>query len=189
MFLLIEVSDSQPAIQPALIVAACALLFTVASFWWINARQGRLRSYEPHSFASAVSGERVHIRLPLALHNTGAKPIVVQNLRLRFLDEPALAIGLPWQITRTQLRPIPEDYEDMPAVFAVSGRSVVQKYVEFVETVPGFALDQREYAVTVEAKLGHRKNWVPLVKFQLRAQNIKNQALYLAHSNDPGWNG
>ncbi|MFI6354226.1 SsgA family sporulation/cell division regulator [Streptomyces sp. NPDC050743] len=32
----------------------------------------------------------VRVRLPLVLHNTGAKPMVVQDLRLTFPDEPCL---------------------------------------------------------------------------------------------------
>lgn len=74
------------ALPPAVIVAMCALAFTVLSFWWLNARQGRLKSYAPHTFAAAVTPEKTLVRLPVILFNTGPKPIVVQNLRLAFLD-------------------------------------------------------------------------------------------------------
>ncbi|MHA5055071.1 hypothetical protein, partial [Streptomyces sp. SD15] len=70
------------SISAAGFLSVCALLFTIASFWWLNARQGCLRSWEPHSFAAIASGSVVRLRLPLVVHNTGVKPIVVQDLRL-----------------------------------------------------------------------------------------------------------
>jgi hypothetical protein len=59
---------------------ACALVFTVASFWWIQVRRGRIQTYAPHSFAAAVTTDMIRIRLPLVFYNTGARAIVVQNL-------------------------------------------------------------------------------------------------------------
>ena len=66
----------------ATVVAICALAFTIASFWWLNARRGRLKTYEPHTFAAAITPQVVRLRLPLVLYNTGAIPIIVQNLRV-----------------------------------------------------------------------------------------------------------
>jgi len=43
-------------------------VFTVASFWWLNARQGVLRSWEPHSFAAAVTPQLARLRFPLVLY-------------------------------------------------------------------------------------------------------------------------
>ena len=75
---------------PAVVVAACALLFTVASFWWLNARRGRLRSFEPHSFAAYYTPALALIRVPVIFYNNGAAPIVVQDLRLVFPSETVL---------------------------------------------------------------------------------------------------
>jgi hypothetical protein len=48
-----------------------------------NARRGNLQSYEPHTFAAAITPQLVRIRLPLVIYNTGTEPIVIQNLRLQ----------------------------------------------------------------------------------------------------------
>ncbi|MGW1341875.1 hypothetical protein ACWCOV_12575 [Kribbella sp. NPDC002412] len=143
---------------------------------------------EPHSIAYVVNGsEFLLVRLPLPFHNAGAKPIIVQNLRLRFPNEAGAINGLPWRVTRRQLRPEGDDYEDLPAVFSVAGRTVVQKYIEFGGPFPGLALEPREYFVRVEAKLAHKKDWVSVAAFPLRAQNITSGTTYIAHSNDSGY--
>lgn len=179
-------AEGSSAFDPGWLIALSALFFTVGSFWWIQVRRGRLTGFEPHSFAAVVSGSAVLLlRLPLAIHNTGAKPIIVQGLKLTFPDEPDAVIGLPWRNTRTQLRPDPDDYEDLPAVFSIAGRTVAQKYIEFGGPFPGIVLEAREYTVKVEAKLSHKKEWTALVKFPLRAQNITDPSVYIAHSNDP----
>jgi hypothetical protein len=57
------------------LIACLALTFTIGSFWWLNARQGRLTSFEPHSFAAVAIPMQSRVRFPLVLYNTGAKPI------------------------------------------------------------------------------------------------------------------
>ncbi|WP_461073610.1 hypothetical protein, partial [Streptomyces pseudoechinosporeus] len=82
------------SITPVVVVALCSLLvalfsliFTVASFWRLNAYQGKLKSWEPRSFVALINGSVLSFRFPLVLHNTGAKPIVVQEFRMRIIGE------------------------------------------------------------------------------------------------------
>ena len=74
---------------PSVAIASLALLFTVGSFWWLNARQGRLKSYEPQSFAACRIPDKLRLLFPLVLYNSGATPIVVQDMRLTFLRNHA----------------------------------------------------------------------------------------------------
>ncbi|GHB72305.1 hypothetical protein GCM10010377_73630 [Streptomyces viridiviolaceus] len=39
--------NASESLTAASVVSVCALIFTVASFWWLNARQGRLETWEP----------------------------------------------------------------------------------------------------------------------------------------------
>lgn len=110
------------SLSAASIVSVSALLFTVASFWWLNARQGRLESWEPHSFAAIVRGSMIRLRLPLVLHNSGAKPIIVQDLRLSFPDEPASHLPLLWTSSASRLQPGPDEESELPTGFVVAGR-------------------------------------------------------------------
>ncbi|SDT37127.1 hypothetical protein [Jiangella sp. DSM 45060] len=166
----------------SLVVAGLALFFTIGSFWWLYARRGPLQISEPHTFAAYVSDNDVRIRLPLVMYNTGAVPIVVQNLRMVFPEDNA-PLDYPWRNTRTQLTPASGDNDDLPAVFAVPGRQVVQKFIEFGGPFPGFVPVGRDVTAGIEAKLGHRDTWQHLLTFTLHMQHVAQKGIYLAHSN------
>lgn len=93
----------------SLLVASMALVFTIGSFWWLNGRRGRLKSFEPHSFALGIMPADlvVLLRFPLVLYNTGATPIVVQDIRLTFPKESYATAPLPRRNTRSQIMPMP----------------------------------------------------------------------------------
>jgi hypothetical protein len=170
----------------ALVVAVCALLFTVGSFYWLNARQGSLKSFEPHTFAAAVGGKAVlRLRFPLVFYNSGAKPIVVQDLRLAFPDVPSSVLPLAWSSSRTQLKPEAGDVQDFPSVFAVQGRTAQRHFIEFADPFSGFSVDRTDYRVRVEAELGHKRGWTTIVEFTLRAGVIVHPANYVTYSNSP----
>jgi len=166
-------------------LALAALAFAVLSFWWLNARRGRLKSYRPHSYAARVDPDLTLLRLPLVFYNTGAAPIVVQNLRVRFPDESGDLLGFPWRITRKTLRPMPDDYLDLPAVFSVPGRTAVQMFVEFGGPWPGFAMIGKEFRVVVDVRLGHKETWTELLEFSLLARGISAPDQYIAYGNEP----
>jgi hypothetical protein len=85
----------------ALLVAVLALLFTVASFWWLNAGRGSLQVGQSGAYAFAI---KPMLRLPTAFHNTGPRALIVTDLRL-LLVEDAAQPPLRWIATTSQLRP------------------------------------------------------------------------------------
>ncbi|MEV6112598.1 hypothetical protein AB0L59_08715 [Streptomyces sp. NPDC052109] len=177
---------NQPSpISDAGAISLCALIFTISSFWWINARQGCLESWEPQSFAAIVHCSLTRLRLPLVLHNTGAKPIVVQDLRMTFPDEPASHLPLLWMSSPSRLRPGLDEEPKLPAGFAVAGREAQQLFMEFEAPFAGFVLEPRDYRVQMQVRVGHRKGWRPLLTFTLRAANIIDRDRYTVYSNAP----
>ncbi|MEV5735023.1 hypothetical protein [Streptomyces sp. NPDC052292] len=169
----------------ASVVSVCALLFTVASFWWLNARQGRLQAWEPHSFAAIVHGSTARLRLPLVLHNTGPKPIVVQDLILTFPDEPASHLPLLWVSSPSRLQPGPDEEAKLPAGFVVPGREAQQLFLEFDAPFSGFLPEARDYKAQIQVRVGHRKGWRRLLTFTLRAANIIDPDRYTVYNNAP----
>ncbi|GGR52566.1 hypothetical protein [Streptomyces aurantiogriseus] len=164
--------NATSSLSAASIVSVSALVFTVASFWWINARQGRLESWEPHSFAAIVHSSMVRLRFPLVLHNTGAKPIVVQDFRLSFPDEPASHLPLLWTSSPSRLQPGPDEESELPAGFVVAGREAQQRFIEFEAPFSGLIPEARDYKVRIQVRVGHRKGWRTLLTFTLRTTNI-----------------
>ena len=126
------------------------------------------------------------IRLPLVLYNTGAKPIIVQDLRLSFLEKPGIG-PLPWRTSRSQLKPDTDDGSKLPAAFSIPGRTAQQHFIEFgidlKNPLPGIDLKTRQYQVLVEVLLGHKKRWRQLLTFPLGAKHIEKPVAYLAYSN------
>ncbi|MEU2491035.1 hypothetical protein [Streptomyces sp. NPDC007883] len=173
------------SLSAASVVSVSALVFTVASFWWLNARQGRLETWEPHSFAAICHGSMVRLRLPLVLHNTGAKPIVVQDLMLSFPDEPASHLPLLWTSSPSRLQPGPDEEPKLPAGFVVGGREAKQLFIEFEAPFTGLVPEARDYKVRIQARVGHRKGWRSLLTFTLRTTNIIYPDRYTVYNNAP----
>lgn len=173
------------SLSAASVVSVSALVFTVASFWWLNARQGRLETWEPHSFAAICHGSLVRLRLPLVLHNTGAKPIVVQDLMLSFPDEPASHLPLLWTSSPSRLQPGPDEEPTLPAGFVVGGREAKQLFIEFEAPFTGLVPEARDYKVRIQARVGHRKGWRSLLTFTLRTTNIIYPDRYTVYNNAP----
>jgi hypothetical protein len=115
---------------PAVIVAALALIFTVTSFWWLNARTGDLVSYSVTTFAGSIHVDSLVIQLPVVIHNTGAKTRVVRALRLQGMDQSKSLFHLAAQKFETKLES-ENDGSDFVHAFAIEGRSVITKYIRF----------------------------------------------------------
>jgi hypothetical protein len=165
----------------AVLVAALALLFTVASFWWIQVRRGRLVSYEPQSYSGYVMGDGFRFRLPLSIYNTGARTLVVIDLRLCFVD---LDVTVPVITFRRSLKPTSDDVEDFAHPFAVPGRSVVSRFVEFGSNHWAPAPDTR-YRLRVEARAGDDGEWSELVRFELSSPEKEKARAYITYRRDP----
>lgn len=172
-----------------------ALLFTAATFWWLNARLGVLKSWEPQTYAMSLSRDYVRVRLPLILYNTGASSIVVLDMRMRFPDEPQALWPLRWSGTSEELMPRSVDDVAAPTGFAVAGRTAEKTVASFSVPSPGFIPEVRDYQVVVEAVLGQRKlwrrvlkrddRWQPFVRFTLRLGPMRYSGSYVGYSNAP----
>jgi hypothetical protein len=139
-------------------------------------------SFEPHSFAACATPQQSRVRLPMVLYNTGAKPIVVQDMRLRFPEDESPI--LPWALTRSQLKPANDDGHAFPAVFSILGRTAQQIFVEFGGPFAG-GVPARDRQAKIDVKLGHREGWDHLITFTLRAARITDPKHFITYSNGP----
>lgn len=154
-----------------------ALVFTVASFWWLWLRSGRLTASAPRFFAAAANAQQVRIRFPLVLHNSGARPIVVEDLRLSIDDRQ-----LDWISTRKTVRTLTDDWVDFASPFAVPDRAALSVIAEFGEDASGWKPEAaRCYQVTIE--WFSREEWRPLVLFEWWAPPAATMGQYIGHRN------
>jgi len=191
-----------PLVTPALVVSVLALLFTVLSFWWIQARRGRLETFAPHSYAGSFSLDDLLLSLPMVPHNTGPAPIVVLDFRLRIDktdEQAALAQGederallpfyMSWRAIQPKLEPAPPGGgRVMPSPIPLEGRRAVERFIEFSRRSPALLPLNGPYTATVEVKLAHRPSWRPIVRFPLHTElHGGDPAAYIPRTNDPAW--
>lgn len=200
----VGVSDAW--ITPGLVASVCALFFTIGSFWWIQVRRGRLRSYSPQVYAAAFGPNKILIVLPLVIHNPAPAPLAVVGLRLRVdlpearrrdvaeptADSVALPKIMPWIACRSHVY---SDSRTYNAPFAVDGRGMVEKFVEFQWDDPLTTLADGPYVVTVEIRSAPRRwwqkdRWRRLLQFDLNTQlSTESRASFLTRTNDLEFTG
>ncbi|MER6085981.1 hypothetical protein [Streptomyces sp. NPDC001833] len=67
----------------------------------------------------------------------------------------------------------------------MAGREARQLFIEFEAPFSGFLPEARDYRVQVQARVGHRKGWRPLLTFTLRAAGIVDPDRYTVYNNAP----
>jgi hypothetical protein len=161
--------SSADASLAAVLVAAIALVFSVASFWWLNARRGKQIVTEPHAFVIAGSDSTVLIlRFPVVIANSGARTTVVRDIQFRFSSDTGQVLPLPWRGTYSILPGGPESVREYPTPFAVPPREAIPLNIEFGGPFPGLAVEPgKTYSVEIEVIPTHRNVWRPVVKFDL----------------------
>lgn len=201
-------------LTPALVMSVLALAFSIASFWWIQARHGRLISFAPQSFAGALRTKPV-LNVPLVLHNTGAVPLIVRNFRLR-LDSPsstgpnsAFPMNMSWSARQGQLEPAGElrgvahGTRSMPAPFPVGPRSAESTFIEFQTRQNSLDLRAGPLTARVDVRVegrswwdrlrtkSDRDGWSTLLSFGLNTQlaGSEDSSAYITRTNDPLWAG
>jgi hypothetical protein len=155
-----------------------ALLFTVASFWWVYLRRGGLEATSPTTYSAIATDEEVLITLPLVVFNKGAAAIVVEDLRLTVAGRT-----LRWRCIRSSVDPAYGDVVDLPAPFAIPGRTAHRVFAEFSESPTRWTPELgRAYDAQVEVRT--RGRWRPLLDFEWWAPRNDLDA-YVAHGNEP----
>lgn len=163
------------------LIAVLALLFTVASFWWVNARPGRLVGSIPTTFALFLDSTTAKFRIPVIIYNTGARTTVVEALRLAIVHsdkEP-----LEWVTTGTRLRPIKGEKDDFAAPFPIDGRRAVQIFPDFKESPPSWRPEPGStHLLAVQAYTLGKRQWRTIVEFPLTVP-AENWDRFLVHRN------
>ncbi|MGI8693224.1 MAG: hypothetical protein ACR2JK_10035 [Geodermatophilaceae bacterium] len=169
------------------VIAISALLFTVASFWWLQARRGPLRCFPVQAFSGCLHADLVLIRVPLSIFNSGPVARVAVDLQLRLVPPTGDALTLPSSTFRKSLMPRTDDTVDFVHPFAVPGRSVVAHHVEFARTVgpPASLLAGSPCTAVVEAQVDQDTTWTEVGRFPLHIEIMGDPRVYITYSNHP----
>jgi hypothetical protein len=166
-------------------ISCLALLFTIGSFYWLQARKGRLKLFPVIAFSGYWNKSRLVLRLPVILFNSGARPRVITALRLVTTDNRGKRIVLECHSFRKTIDPTSEDMEDMAHAYAIPARQVVTKHAHFaVDSLPVF--NQAEPAsFQVQALVDDSTNWRKMGNVMVHVE-IMYTSSYITYSNNPG---
>lgn len=183
-------------ITPSVATSVLALLFTVASFWLIQVRRGRLRIDTGHTLSGALLSDKSIIYLPLVFQNPAPAALVVADLRLVLEQLPSspaasyLPARLFWIASHAAVYPETGKHRDYAFPFPVEGRKAVSKVIEFQWEGQTHGLEHGPYKASVEALVTpqrfNRKRWKRLLTVDLHTElwDATRDRL-LPRSNDP----
>ncbi|MEV7648187.1 hypothetical protein [Arthrobacter sp. NPDC089319] len=166
-------------------ISCLALFFTIGSFYWLQARKGRLKLYPVITFSGFWNKSRLVLRLPMILFNSGACPRVITALRLVTTDDKGTNIELECHSFRRTIGPTSEDMEDMAHAYTIPPRQVVTKYAHFaVDSLPAFN-QAGPVSFQVQALVDDSTVWRKLGDLVVHIE-IMYTSSYITYSNNPG---
>lgn len=169
----------------AFVISVLALVFTIATFWWMNWRRGSLLVGPPRSYAAKGSlADRLLIELPLVFFNRGATPVVVQNLRLRLGHEASDARPLTFTATVDKLGT--DQGRALATQFPVRPQEASLWICEFQRNPGQLVFEVRAYEIILEAVLNNSSIWRELARFDLNVRNRNLPAInqgFITHDN------
>jgi hypothetical protein len=165
----------------SVLIAVLALLFTVASFWWLQARTGKVTAATPSAYAFA---SKPRLRVPLAFFNDCARPLLISDLRIVILEggrDP-----LQWVTTRKLLRPEEEDGFSYKTPFAVPGRGTREVIAEFGDNAGWSPEPESKWTFQLQAHVHPSEEWIEVTTSSWWAPGPEaDLARYIAYSNEP----
>ncbi len=167
----------------AVIVALRAIAFTSTSFWWLHARSGALEAARPQVYAFV---DIVRLRLPLAFFNTGARALLVSDLRVVIGDQPE-RMPLLWITTRSVLQPGgADDRFAFATPFAVQGRNTREIIAEFGDNFDWTPAPGSRHELRLQALVHPSEAWTDVTTFEWWAPpSAELMHRYMAYRNAP----
>jgi hypothetical protein len=147
-------------------VPIAAIIWTVASFWWLHWRSGKIIASSPRSFSVAKQPEKLIIEIPLSFFNTGAAPIIIDNLMLKVRHQKRVLL-FRCDFTRDELN---KDSHHWATQIALNGRQAIFNVFSFylktnASTISSFSLG--EYACSLLIKINGKHKYKELPSFIL----------------------
>lgn len=188
-------------ITPPGVISVAALIFTLASFWWIQVRRGRLRVETGPVFSGAITSGKIVFNVPLVFHNPGPAALVVADIKLYLSggggvgdenspDRTALPKRMFWIAFHGSVYPESGKHRQFAMPFAVEGRKSVERVIEFQWDNPETQLENGPYTATVEVLVlpqrWRRRRWRTTCTYQLRTDLWSaDRARLIPRTNDP----
>jgi hypothetical protein len=128
--------------------------------------------------------DKVRLRLPLAFFNTGAKALIVSDLRLVLEDSAREPFA--WITTRSKLRPDADDDFAFATPFVVPGRGTREVIAEVGDDLGWTPAPDSSHRLCLEARVHPWDHWRRVVEFEWWAPpSAELMGTYVAYENRP----
>lgn len=185
-------------ITPPVVISVAALIFTLASFWWIQVRRGRLRVETGPVFSGAITSNKIVFNVPLVFHNPAPASLVVADIKLHLSgggdesspDRKALPKRMFWIAFHGSVYPESDKHRQFAMPFAVEGRKSVERVIEFQWDNPETQLEDGPYTANVEVLVlpqrWRQRRWRTTCTYPLRTDLWSGaRAALIPRTNDP----
>ncbi len=165
----------------SLIISLLAIGLAAFSFWWLNWRPAKLYVATPPTYAGHGS-EKLLLEFPFVFYNSGARPVVVDNLRLQLPTDG----GEPLHFTATVEKLGTDEGRAFATPFFVGSRQAVKLICEFQRNPGKLTFKVREYTVQLDGRLNGGLEWEKLHSFVLAVTPRSLETLgtrLIAHEN------
>ena len=156
----------------ATVASIVALVWVVFSFWWMHWRRGRLAISSPRSFSAAQTQDKIIVELPLSFYNTGAAPIVIDNLLLQVQHQKGTAM-LRFNATRARLG---DQAQQWATQIAINGRQAVFIICSF-QSRKDLDLNTGIWNCCLLGKVDGKKDYKKIAEFTLNVKTLNDHLL------------
>lgn len=147
----------------SLIISILAVGLAAFSFWWLNWRPAKLYVATPPTYAGHGSERKLLLEFPFVFYNAGARPVVVDNLRIQLPMDG----GEPLHFNATVEKLGTDEGRAFATPFFVGSRQAMKLICEFQRNPGKLIFDAREYTIQLDARLNGRSEWQELHTFIL----------------------
>jgi hypothetical protein len=151
----------------------------------MNWRRGNIKIGIPRSYAAkGAKDNTLIIEIPIVFFNDGATPIIIQNLRLIFMEERHNPQPLPFIATVEKLGT--DEGRTFASQFPMRGREAIKLICEFHRSPGNLIFEAKQYLIELQAVLDEKRDWVTLYLFPL---NVTEHSLktvnerFIVHDN------
>ena len=180
---MLEVLSANRDLLTALLAVA-GLLWAFGSFYWLHWRRGKIVVSAPRSYKAASVSDRIIVDLPLVFLNTGAIPILINNLHLH-MSQASASVWLRFNATREELGAKEQSWATQMLVQGGRSLATVCSFLQAQPEGERFTFSPGVWDFALWGRLDDSAEWRVLKKFQIpideSGAEIMNRGQFIAH--------
>ncbi|MBN1618406.1 hypothetical protein JW887_03625 [Candidatus Dojkabacteria bacterium] len=146
-------------------------------------RKGKIRTSKPRSYAACGSADgKLIIEIPIVFISTGARPIIVQNLRLVIPHQKQQPLAFNAIVEKIGT----DEGRRFATQFPVKGLEAKELICEFQRNPGKLVFEAKRYSIKLEAILDNDTKWRKIGEFELKVTDKDLKTInkqFIVHDN------